>query len=133
LNKKWLIVAMVMCIIGISLTILCSLFSSTPSGVYFDLQVGAVGGGYWRFKSGEVHLQTGSTSEFIDVYSQSNGMWVSDHGKKLLKPSLFGIEVVDTVDSSLNRYLPRRGFVWAYRFQKALGLGQMRDTPPGTK
>jgi hypothetical protein len=93
--------------------------------VYFDPQIGAVGGGYWQFRAGEVHLKTTWTSEFIDNYSKSNAVWISNNGKFVLKPSLLGIEVIDTTDSRLNRYLPRRGFIWTYRLRNALGFGKV--------
>jgi hypothetical protein len=133
LRKRWSFIVLATGFLVITIAILCSYFSSTPKGVYFDPQIGAVGGGYWMFEAGQVHLKTAGSSEFIDIYAKSNAAWVSNNGKFILKPSLLGIEVVDTTDSSLNRYLPRRGFVWVCECQNALGFRKAAAATPEAK
>jgi hypothetical protein len=133
LRKRWCFIVLATGFLAITIAILCSYFSSTPNGVYFDPQIGAVGGGYWTFAAGQVHLKTPGSSEFIDNYSKSNAAWVSNNGKFVLKPSLLGIEVIDTTDSKLNRYLPRRGFVWVYECQNVLGFRKAAVATPEAK
>lgn len=105
---------MILLFAGIGVSVLCSYFAAKPDGVYFDRNIGAVGGAYWTFGNGQIQMRTQWTSDNLGAYSKSNGTWIANNGQCILQPSLLGMKIVDTSNSGLDQFLPRKGFMWLF-------------------
>ncbi len=95
----------------------CAAHSSTPQGSYYDPDLGTVGNTYWEFRAGKIFLRTPRSEDLQGAYVSTGGVWLAEGGRCVLRPSPFGIALVDPEDRLPNRFLFRRGLGWVADFR----------------
>jgi hypothetical protein len=97
----------------------CEFTVLTPDGAYYDRFIASSEPTYWVFRDGKVVLREhGAVDVPAGSYRRVAGTWVLEGdpkiGRILLKPSLFGIRTIAPPETYMNRFLPRKGFVWLH-------------------
>ena len=96
---------------------------ASPDGVYYDDCI-ACGQGCWILKKHEVSIQCdGEKIQMVSTYYQSGNRWFMGNtptNQCLLKPSLWGLQVIGPTFTRGQVFWPRDGFAWTVHLNEWL-------------
>jgi len=96
---------------------------ASPDGVYYDADI-ACGQGCWILKNHEVFIQCdGEKPQLISTYYQAGNRWLMGNNPTnqiLLKPSLWGLQVIGPAFTRGQVFWPRDRFAWTVNLKEWL-------------